>query len=473
MNSEGTDLDVFFNPKNVAVIGVSRNTRKFGHVIFKNFLESNIKVNVYPINPNVDKLLGHKCYKSLLEVPSEIDLVVSAVSNKYILEIMQQCAQKKVKGIIIIAGGFAEIGKKGKELESKIKRIAVENNIRILGPNIIGIYDPSGVDTLFLPSYRQMRPKKGKIAFISQSGAFGSALLDFAASQGVGMSKFISIGNALDVNVVDVLKYLEQDDDTKCIMIYIEGIKPEYSAEFRDLLKRITVRKPVILLKGGLTKQGQKAAESHTASISSHIEILQSVLRQSGVIQAHDALELFDMARILAASNLPKGKRIAIVSNAGGFAVLTTDQLVQQKFTLATLSENTINELQSVMPETVIISNPTDLIGDADTERYRIALNKIIEDPNVDLVILIILLSVSYVESDIIDVINNAKERTHKPIVVTTIGGEFTQMMVRMMEANDIPTFPTPNRTVNAVKALVFYSGYCGNKECVIDMDIF
>ncbi|MBD3228381.1 MAG: CoA-binding protein [Candidatus Lokiarchaeota archaeon] len=467
--ARNADLDMFFKPKSVAVVGVSRTTRKFGHVIFRNFIESNIEVTTYPVNPKIDTILGYKCYDSLLDIPGSIDLVISAVGSHLVLDIVKQCAQKGVRGIIIIAGGFSETGEEGKRMEEEIKRIAKENNIRILGPNIIGIYDPRGVDTLFLPSYRQMRPKKGKIAFISQSGAFGSALLDFATSQGVGMSKFISIGNALDVNAVDALNYLENDKDTKCIMIYMEGIEPEYANEFREALERITVKKPIVLLKGGLTEQGQKAAESHTASISSQTEILQSVLKQSGVIQASDALEVFDMARILAASNLPKGKRIAIITNAGGFGVLTTDQLVQQGFELAKLKDETVDKLQSKMPRAVIIANPTDLVGDADTERYKLAIDKILSDSNVDLLILIILLSVSYVESDVVDVINDAKIKYNKPIIVTTIGGEFTQMMVRMMEANDIPTFPTPQRTVDAVRALVNYSAYCGNKECVLN----
>jgi acetyl coenzyme A synthetase (ADP forming)-like protein len=467
--SSNVDLDMFFNPKSVAVVGVSHNTRKFGHVIFRNFIESNIKAKTYPVNPKIDTILGYKCYDSLLDVPEEVDLVIIAVGSHLVLDIMKQCTQKGVRGVIIIAGGFAEIGEEGKKMEEEIKKIAKENNIRILGPNIIGIYDPRGVDTLFLPSYRQMRPKKGKIAFISQSGAFGSALLDFATSQGVGMSKFISIGNALDVNALDALKYLENDEDTKCIMIYLEGIDPEYGREFKETLQRITVKKPIVLLKGGLTEEGKKAAESHTASISSKIEILRSVLKQSGVIQASDALELFDMARILAASDLPEGKKVAIITNAGGFGVLTTDALVQQGFELAKIREETVEKLQSKMPSAVIIANPTDLVGDADTERYKSAVDEILNEPDVDLLVLIILLSVSYVESDIIDVINDAKIKYNKPIIVTTIGGEFTQMMVRMMESNDIPTFPTPQRTIDAVKALVNYSAYCGNAECVLD----
>mgnify|MGYP000162010776 CR=1 FL=1 len=466
MSSIKNNLDMFFNPRNVAIVGVSRNTRKFGHVIFKNFLESSINANIYPVNPNTDEILGRKCYKSLLEIPGQLDLVILAVASRYVLNSMRECAQKKVRGVIIIAGGFSEIGEEGKKLENEVLRIAEQNNIRIIGPNVIGIYDPySGVDTLFLPRYRLLRPKKGSIAFISQSGAFGSALLDFAASRGVGISKFVSIGNAIDIDAIDILEYLEQDPNTQCIMMYLEGIKPKEGREFLKIIRRITLKKPIILLKGGLTPQGQKAAASHTGSISSQIEILQAVIKQTGVLQAEDALQLFDMARILAASPLPKGEGIAIITNAGGFGVLTTDQLVKKGYNLAKLDKKTIEILKSRMPAAVIVSNPTDLVGDADTERYKIALDTILADPNVHVVIVIILLSLSYVESDIIDVINDARVRSGKPIVVTTIGGDFTRIMVRMMEENQIPTFPNPKRTVDAVKALLDYKDICERKE--------
>ncbi|NHI91486.1 MAG: CoA-binding protein [Candidatus Lokiarchaeota archaeon] len=470
MSQDSSDLDMFFKPKSVAIIGVSRETRKFGHVIFQNFLESNINAKIFPINPQVDKIMGYKCYKSIIDVPDEVDLVVNALSRKFAIQIMKECAQKGVRGVIIIAGGFSETGQEGKNIESEVLKIAKENNIRIIGPNVIGIYDPySGVDTLFLPRYRVLRPRRGKIGFISQSGAFGSALLDFAASNGVGISKFCSIGNAIDVDAIDLLEYLERDPNTNCIMLYMEGIKTKDAKEFQQVIQRISVKKPLVLLKGGITEQGQKAAASHTGSIASQIEVLQALFRQAGVIVAEDALQLFDMGRILSTSYLPDGGGIAIITNAGGFGVLTTDYLIKKGYHLASLKNETIKDLQEKMPPEVIISNPTDLVGNADTERYKIALHKILEDPNVHIVILIILLSVSYVESDIIDVINDARLTYRKPILVTTIGGDFTQMMVRMMEENNVPTFPDPKRTVDAVKALLDYSKHCTYHECELD----
>ena len=213
MADHKSNLDMFFKPKSVAIIGVSRETRKFGHVIFRNFIESNIDADIYPVNPKLDSILGYKCYKSILDIPKPIDLVVIALSRKFAVPIMNECAKKRVRGVIYIAGGFSEVGEEGRKREEDILEIIRNNNIRLMGPNVIGIYDPySGVDTLFLPRYRVMRPKRGNMAFISQSGAFGSALLDFAASRGVGMSKFCSIGNAVDVDALDVLEYFEKDE---------------------------------------------------------------------------------------------------------------------------------------------------------------------------------------------------------------------------------------------------------------------
>ena len=474
LSSQKTSLDMFFKPKSVAVVGVSSEIRKFGHVIFKNFIESNINAKVYPVHPKIDKILGYKCYKSILDISGPLDLVIIAISSKAALNVMKECAEKKVKGVIIIAGGFSEIGGEGKTLEDEIKKIGMDNNIRIIGPNVIGIYDPySGVDTLFIPRYRLLRPKRGKIAFISQSGAFGSALLDFAASQGCGISKYVSIGNAIDVNPIDILEYLEEDPNTNCIMIYLEGIKSKQGQNFYDIVKRVSLKKPIIVLKGGITEKGQKAAASHTGSLSSQVEILQAVFKQTNVIQAQNALELFDMARILSSGYFPTGRKIAILTNAGGFGVLTTDQLIKQGFDLTQLSKETLESLIPKMPNAVIVSNPMDLVGDADTSRYEIALNAILADENVDICIMIILLSLSFVESDIVDVISSARTKYQKPLVVCTIGGEFTQMMIKMMEENEIPTFPTPERTVAAVKALIYYSDYCiGRGEICYPLDL-
>ena len=249
-----TDLDHFFKPKSVAVIGASREPRKFGHVIFKNFLESEFEGEAYPVNPKTDNIMGYKAYKSVRDISSELDLAIIAIPASAVPSAIDECVSKQVKAAIIVSGGFREIGEKGLRLENEIKKKMENSNIRIIGPNCIGVYDPvNHVDTLFLPRYRLRRPKRGPIGFISQSGAFGSAVLDWAASQEIGISKFISIGNKIDVDEVDLLEYLVDDSLTKCVTIYSESISR--GREFLEVSSKLAKNKPLIALKGGVTDE--------------------------------------------------------------------------------------------------------------------------------------------------------------------------------------------------------------------------
>jgi acetyl coenzyme A synthetase (ADP forming)-like protein len=459
------DLEPFFKPKSVAVIGASREPRKFGHVIFKNFVESEFIGKTYPINPNAENILGSKAYHSLEEVPSELDLAVIAVPASIVPSIIDECLSKNVKAAVIISGGFREVGEKGEKLELEIKKKIEGSNLRIIGPNCIGVYDPSNhVDTLFLPTYRLRRPKPGPIAFISQSGAFGSAVLDWAASQDIGISKFISIGNKIDVDEVDLLNYLADDPLTKCITVYVESI--ERGREFLKTASRVTNSKPLIVLKGGTTLEGARAALSHTGSLAGSAKIYKGVLEQAGAIQAQTVDELFDYARVLAYQPTPKDqKNIAIVTNGGGFGVISTDEVSKLDLKLANFGPETLKRLQEKLPDYAIPHNPLDLVGDADVERYRFALNAVSSDPNVGIILVIVLLQTSYIESDVVDAITESHVTYGKPTIVCTIGGEFTQMLVKMLEEDHIPSYVTPERAVNAINALIKYRKALEDKE--------
>ena len=252
------DLEPFFKPKTVAVVGASRKPRKFGHVIFKNFVDSEFEGKVYPVNPEAETILDIKAYPSVVDIPSALDLAVIAVPALKVPSIVDDCISKGVKAAVIISGGFKEIGGEGAKLESSIKEKIRGSNLRIIGPNCIGVYDPvNHVDTLFLPKYRLRRPKHGPIAFISQSGAFGAAVLDWATSQEIGISKFVSIGNKVDVDEVDLLNYLADDPHTKCVTLYIEGVGR--GRAFLDAAKKTLKNKPVVVLKGGMTTAGARA----------------------------------------------------------------------------------------------------------------------------------------------------------------------------------------------------------------------
>nr|NIO21024.1 CoA-binding protein [Candidatus Aenigmarchaeota archaeon] len=360
------ELDSFFTPRSVAVVGASRKARKFGHVIFKNFIESKFNGKVYPINKNAEKILGVKSYAGIEEVPGEVDLAVIAIPAPYVLPVIDDCLSKKVKAAIIVSGGFKEIGEEGEEREQEIKRRIQGNNLRIIGPNCIGIFDPRNyIDTLFLPRYRLRRPRQGPISFISQSGAFGSAILDWAASQEIGISKFISLGNKIDVDEVDLLNYLAGDLQTKCITLYVESI--DRGRDFLKIASNIVQKKPLIVLKAGVTDEGASAALSHTGSLAGSAKVYEGAFKQTGILQAQTIEELFDYARALAYQPLPsERKNIMIVTNGGGFGVISTDQVSQLNLRMAKLTPETIKKLKKTLPEYAVIRNPLDLVGDAD-----------------------------------------------------------------------------------------------------------
>jgi acetyl coenzyme A synthetase (ADP forming)-like protein len=449
-------LEPFFKPKTVAVIGVSRQPRKFGHVIFKNFKDSEFKGKVFPVNPKAEAILGTKAYASVNEIPDEVDLAVIAVPAAVVPSVIDECLSKGVKAAVIISGGFKEIGDEGAKLEQEIQTKIKGKTLRLIGPNCIGVFDPtSHVDTLFLPTYKLRRPKRGSIAFISQSGAFGSAVLDWAASQEIGISKFISIGNKADVDEVDLLNYLSEDPLTKCITLYVESI--DQGRKFLEAASKVLCKKPIVVLKGGVTKAGARAAMSHTGSLAGSAKIYEGAFKEAGVIQALTVDELFDYARALAYQPVPKENGLAIVTNGGGFGVISSDEASRQGLNLSDFSQSTIVTVKASLPDYALPHNPLDLVGDADVQRYRVALDAVSADASVGIILVIVLLQTSFIESDVVDAISEANVASGKPIIVCTIGGDFTQILGKMLEDDRIPSYPTPERAVKAISALIRY----------------
>ena len=463
-------LESFFKPKTVAVIGVSRQPRKFGHVIFKNFKDSEFKGKVFPVNPKAEAILGTKAYTSVNEIPDEVDLAVIAVPAAIVPSVIDECLSKGVKAAVIISGGFREIGDEGAKLEQEIQTKIKGKNLRLIGPNCIGVFDPtSHVDTLFLPTYKLRRPKRGSIAFISQSGAFGSAVLDWAASQEIGISKFISIGNKADVDEVDLLNYLSEDPLTKCITIYVESI--DRGRKFLEAASKVLCKKPIVVLKGGVTKAGARAAMSHTGSLAGSAKVYEGAFKGAGVIQALTVDELFDYARALAYQPVPKENGLAIVTNGGGFGVISSDEASRQGLSLSDFSQATIINVKASLPDYALPHNPLDLVGDADVQRYRVALDAVSADPSVGIILVIVLLQTSFIESDVVDAISEANVASGKPIIVCTIGGDFTQILSKMLEDDRIPSYPTPERAVKAISALISYGKSLADIEKRLELD--
>jgi acetyl coenzyme A synthetase (ADP forming)-like protein len=444
-------LDYFFNPKSVAVIGASRDQKKIGHVIFRNLVEGSFRGRVYPVNPKAGKLLGRKCFASVTDVKERVDLAVISIPADLVPKSLEECGRKGVKSAIIISGGFKEIG--NAKLEEKLEETARKHKMRIVGPNCLGVYDPeSGMDTVFLPRYKLGRPKAGNTAFITQSGAVGSVVIDWMARKGYRISKFVSYGNAVDVDEADLMEYLVKDRKTNVICAYFEGVNE--GRKFFEITKKISGKKPIIILKGGMTAAGTKAVSSHTGSLAGSSEVYSAAFRQAGVIQANDMEELFDFARTLSSQPKPKGNRIQIITDGGGFGVLLADHVINNGLKLARMGKEAVDSLRKKMPHYVILKNPIDLTGDADVERYQNALNSAVADPNVDMVGLIVLLQVPRLGGEIVDTIINTFKSSQKPIFVISAGGEYTEVLKKTMEDIGIPTFSYPQSAAKAMRVL-------------------
>jgi acetyl coenzyme A synthetase (ADP forming)-like protein len=448
-------LDCFFEPGSVAVIGVSRNPKKVGHVIFRNFVEGRFRGKLYPVNPKVRELLGHRCYPSVSKIPGRVDLAVISIPAPLVPKAMEECGRKGVPAVIIISGGFKEIG--NTELENKVVRILKKHRIRVIGPNCVGIFDPySEVDTFFLPRYKLERPGEGSIAFISQSGALGSVVLDWMSMKGYKISKFISYGNASDVDEADLIEYLANDRKTKVICAYFEGVSD--GRKFYDTVRKVANRKPVIALKGGKTSEGNRAVSSHTGSLAGQAEIYSAAFGQSGVIEAENLEEIFDFARVLSTQPVPKGNRVQVITDGGGFGVLAADWIVKSGLRLARMKRESMRRMEKSFPEHVVLKNPMDLTGDADVERYRMAMDAALADDNVDMIAVITLFQIPTLTAEITDVVSSFAEQGKKPIVVIAAGGRFTEVLKKSMEDFGVPTFSYPEKAAKALRALYDYS---------------
>ncbi len=434
----------FFTPKSVAIIGASKNKKKIGHIIFKQIL-TKYKGRAYPINPKEDQILNKKCYPSVLKVRAKIDLAVIAVPAKAVLNVIESCGKKGIKNIIMVTSGFKEIGKH--DLEKQLFQLLKKYKIKCVGPNCLGIFDAhSNLDTLFLPEEKLTRPNKGPISFISQSGALGSALLDLAAYEDYGFAKFISYGNATNLDESDYLEYLDKDPKTKVICLYIEGIKD--GKRFIRTCKRI--KKPIIVIKGGKTEKGSKATLSHTGSMAGAYNIYKGAFKQANLIVADSLEQMFHIAKLFITCPKPKGDRVQVITNGGGYGIVTTDGLELNNIPLAKLSNRTKKKLKQ-LPEICIVSNPMDLVGDADTKRYKLAIETCLKDKNNDILLVILLPQTPLITKDITKVFTKSK----KPIVLVMTGGKQTLAFKKVLEDHGLPVFDFPDHAVRALKKFI------------------
>jgi len=458
------NLDSIFKPKSIAVFGASNIPNKLGNVLMKNLTGNKFPGKIYPINPKYRTVAGLKCYSSVLEINEKVDCAIIATPAQTVIRILKECAQKKIPGAIVLSGGFGESG--GADLERELKRTADENDIVVIGPNCLGIINPySRVDSIFLPMYKLERPKVGAISFITQSGAVGTCVIDMVAKYGIGISKFISYGNATVINESDLLEYLLHDKETEQIVFYIEGTKD--GKRLLENMKRVNMEKPIIVLKAGKYGGALKAAKSHTGNLAGNYLAYKAAFRQAKVIEAESLEELFDFVKIFN-QTLPNGKRMMIITNGGGLGVLTADAIEENGLELAEITKESSVKLKEIIPEYTSVGNPLDMTADASVDDYKKSIEIVLNDPNVDGIFIDVLFQTPNMNEGIIDILNSASEDRRKPIVVTAVGGTFTEGYRKILESSGVPTYGAPLAAVKAMKKMVDYSLKSKCKKCIV-----
>jgi acetyl coenzyme A synthetase (ADP forming)-like protein len=452
------DLVPIFEPRSIAVIGASRQMGSVGYAVLDGLLNAGYSGVVYPVNPKARAIRGVRAYPSVQEVPDEIDLAVIVVPAPVVAQVMEECGQKGVKGAVVISAGFKETGAEGAALEAQVKAVAARYNIALVGPNCLGVIN-TAPDVRLNASFAKAMPDPGHIAFISQSGALCTAVLDFAKGEQIGFSKVVSMGNKADVNENDFLRYLWHDPQTRVILLYLEDLAQ--GREFIELAREITGegpdRKPILALKSGRTPAGAKAVSSHTGSLAGSDDVYEAVFMQGGVMRVETVEDLFDYATAFASQPPPKGKRVAIITNAGGPGIMATDASIRYGLEMATFTSETTQKLRAALPSHASIGNPIDVIGDARHDRYQAALEIALADPNVDGVIVLLTPQAMTEIEETARVIVASAQRSDKPILGCFMGVVDVSAGVRILKANGVPCYTFPEDAVRALAAMARY----------------
>ena len=453
---ERQPLDAIFAPKNVAVIGATEKAGSVGRTLLWNLISNPFGGTVFPVNPKRPSVLGIKAYPTIAAVPEPVDLAVIVTPAQTVPGVIGECVDAGVKGAIIISAGFKEVGEKGIQLEQEILKKARQGNMRIIGPNCLGVMSPiSGLNATF--GSAMARP--GSVGFISQSGALCTSILDWSFRENVGFSAFISIGSMLDVNWGDLIHYLGDDPATRSIVIYMESIGDARS--FLSAAREVALTKPIIVIKAGRTEAAAAAAASHTGALTGSDEVLEAAFRRCGVLRVKTIDDLFNMAEVLEKQPRPKGKRLTILTNAGGPGVLATDALISQGGELATLSPETIEKLNQILPPHWSHGNPIDILGDADPERYAASIATALKDANSDgLLVILTPQSMTDPNQTAKRFVETLQESSlpNKPILASWMGGAEVTGAEMMLNNAKIFTLPFPDIAAQVFNYMWRYS---------------
>lgn len=448
------DLHALFNPRSVAVIGASSKPGKIGYSIVENLKESGYTGKIYPVNPNATEILGYPCFPSVKDIGQPVDEAIITVPAKLVLNTARECGEAGVKFLVVITAGFKEIGGEGVQREQELVNICRQYNMRMVGPNVVGITD---TNTPLNASFAPGAPLQGKIAFISQSGAMLIAILDWSRSAGIGFSQFVSMGNKADLNEVDFIWCAAQDPNTSVILCYLEDVTD--GDRFLEVATEASKIKPVIILKSGTSKAGARAASSHTGALAGSDLAYETAFKQCGVIRANTMSELFDLAVAFINQPVPKNSRVAIVTNSGGPGIIATDSVESYDLKMSRFNRQSKEYFKQNLPAESSFYNPVDLLGDASHERYRLAMETILADENTDTAL--ILLS----PTAVIDPLKTAeiilemrKIYPDKPVFTSFMGGERISEGNKLLSESGIPCYTFPEPALQAISGMVKYS---------------
>lgn len=442
------ELDPFFNPKSVAVIGATPTSGKIGNILIENLFSDKFAGRIHLVNPNYKEILGIPCYPSILECPEVVDMAVIVVPAKLVPEVMEQTGRKGVKCVTIISAGFSEGDAEGKAREKQVVDIATKYKIRFVGPNSLGVISPH---VHMNASFARTAPMAGSIAFFSQSGAFCTAAIEYSIGEMLGFSAFVSSGNKADIDDADLVNHFANDRKSKCIAAYMEATRK--GQELFKALDKASKKKPIVILKAGRSKRGAKAASSHTGALAGSDAAFDAVFKQTGVYRARTMFELFDAAQALANQPPLVDDGIAIVTNAGGMGVIATDYAEEMGLELADLSNQTLEEIGKACPPTWSWGNPIDIIGDADTARYANVLKAVGQAPEVKGILVIAARQAATNLFEIAKWISITSKLSGKPTVGCFAGIEDAESE-SFLDARGIPVMPVPERAITALHAL-------------------
>jgi acetyltransferase len=437
-----SSLKPFFEPRGIAIIGASASPDKLSFGILKNLMSYGYKGGIFPVNPKAEEILGLPCYSEISKVPDPVELAVIVLASKLIPSVLEECGKRAIKAAIVISGGFKEVGEEGRNLEEELLKIAAKYAIRIIGPNCVGTMNLiTGLNTTFIKGV----PATGGIGFISQSGAVCGGVVDHYTNSGIGFSHFLSLGNEADISETDIIEYLGEDKDTRVIAAYIEGIQD--GQRFLNITRQVSARKPVVILKAGRSEEGAKAVSSHTGSLAGSHTAYQTAFKQSGVIEASTTADLLNMAMALDWLKLPKGNRVAIITNSGGPAALASDSLSSNGINLASISPAIQEKLKEKLNPSAQTGNPVDMLGGANEDEFTFALDLVLSDPGVDMALPILVPQALVKPEKVAQAIVDSSKKSIKPVIVCLMGKESIQEARKILHQNHIPMVDFPELT--------------------------